>query len=1329
MNGAGAKATPAERKGLEPVAPRPPTTQPTTGAQPATDLAALQAGPGNAALAAAVTTGTIGSNPLELQSTLGNGLAAQAAAVTGLRGEKRQNRIPERSPASYLPIKRPLEAGATAAPEPPAVMAIAGKSEVAPAPIIGVPKVSAPNPALASEIRSSYERPAESRAADSTSTRVTTTRAMQKVPAASALKAGPGPTSTQVPFAPKAGADSPAPPAAAEGNKEVSAKKKVLAYEPSPPVPLPAFVLPPLDADVSSLPEETTLASPAPEPPVLAAGPYKPDDARAEISALLEQLHASGELRGGEIRAEADRAKAEIFQEGEARKESVRNRVEEELSLIQGEIATTRQAVQQEATLQKALGSLNIAMGMLTVLANTAIKSQAITALGMKHKQSASDAVTSRQKTAREFGVSEGKRGKEAIDGQANEAWQRGQAKAGGYPDDDRGQAQAEAVLKVAAEYYEKLKEPGPDLQENMEDAGEELADGLDGAQDELVQQIDEQVPQITGDLSAQSLELLPQFTRLQTELGQTIDDFVADINSQLDEVEAAAAAELLALESQIVSQIDQSVLLVTSLIDSATEVATTSVDSTVTRTVEGLKAQKRPHPGRARTAIEKTDQAIQTTANFFREALGQSKDTVCEQLGSGADGVEQGVAVCAANVVSSLGTVSTAALDGLGQIGMAAKDSSDKIVEEWDKMLSEAETAVDTQFGEAVTGFGTTMDQGLDPAEAKMTAQVDEAVEKNRAPLDELDGKMEEAAKEARDKYDAPWYEKVGRWVWNAIKAIVWAVVVLLVLVIIVIAAIVLIIVGFIKGIVVLIVIGVLAIIAAVVWVLYNIIKGIVNRVKSANTWYGAIWGVVVGILDIVGIPGVIEGIIHRDIVNGRKLSEEEAGERFGTGLVAVILLLLPLKGKFGKAPKAPVEVPPLIPEGPVVPKGPVEVPVGRELPKVPEGPKVPETPSEAPKIPETPKIPEKPAEPPKVPEKPAEPPKVPEKPAEPAKVPEKPPEPPKVPEKPVEPPKESKATETPSKPKKSDKPKEAGEPKKPPKEGEGKPGEKAPEVPKEPTTPKEVEKAKFEEAEAAETAKRPKVETLAELEKLKKDPPLKEKPPERADPELWDDGKGGGYVNYWHERVKLLEEELKSPAEPGAKPKTSPPLPWDAYSAFRGKFKRGRVFEDKVTEKLAGERPDLRIEQDVGVKKAPAEGAAEGAKNTTKFADQLGVDKAKLEAWEKAGRPKEGVPDVESFSNKSREFAKMSEADRAGQVAADVLEAIDKYGGEVEIRRPGHPLFGMKPKVSKVTLIYDAKLAPAELRPAIEAAARDAAAEKGVPVEVKFMDVPETK
>jgi hypothetical protein len=65
---------------------------------------------------------------------------------------------------------------------------------------------------------------------------------------------------------------------------------------------------------------------------------------------------------------------------------------------------------------------------------------------------------------------------------------------------------------------------------------------------------------------------------------------------------------------------------------------------------------------------------------------------------------------------------------------------------------------------------------------------------------------------------------------------------------------------------------------------------------------------------------------------------------------------------------------------------------------------------------------------------------------------------------------------------------------------------------------------------------------------------------------------------------------------------------------------------------------------------------------------------------------------PSAHTFSTKQRDFAGMSQGEAINQLKLDAREARAKYGGEVEVRRPGHPLFGNKVRVSRPHLVYGA-------------------------------------
>ena len=187
--------------------------------------------------------------------------------------------------------------------------------------------------------------------------------------------------------------------------------------------------------------------------------------------------------------------------------------------------------------------------------------------------------------------------------------------------------------------------------------------------------------------------------------------------------------------------------------------------------------------------------------------------------------------------------------------------------------------------------------------------------------------------------------------------------------------------------------------------------------------------------------------------------------------------------------------------------------------------------------------------------------------------------------------------------------------------------------------------------------------------------------------------------YVAYWERRYGELAEH---PQLPG-------PLKWKPYEALTDRFGRARSFQGSAThalrrEALAAQEERVwlrgmkkpRVDENVGL-------AHEGGTKRT-FVDQLVVDEATLSTGQR--------PLVHSFSTKQHNFSgKPSQAAR-DQLEIDVREARSKYAGTVEIRRPGHPLFGRKVVVSRVHIIYDGE----RLLPEIKRALLDEAQNLGV-------------
>ena len=753
---------------------------------------------------------------------------------------------------------------------------------------------------------------------------------------------------------------------------------------------------------------------------------------------------------------------------------------------------------------------------------------------------------------------------------------------------------QAEAALKVAGEVAAKLGEPGDELQSKFTESGEDLASGIADVDQQVGQAIDEQTPKITAELLAQANALGPSFETIRNDVAHTVDDFLLETNKKLDEVDQTATAEMMGLESFLVRQIDASVGELQFMVTSEFEALIASIENQVEMTSQAARRIKRPYVTGIRSVIAGTESKLDGAVGQFEVGLAEVSTSARGGFEAAGDKLAANIASIAANVRAGLEGVRAPAHQSFAIIGGKAKEGADKINSEWEKSLTGVQQSVDSKFDEAVAGMVKDIEKNLVTGNAEITSKVDEAVTKNREPLDQLDTKMDEAAREALSKYDAPWYKKVGRWLLHALESLLVALGKFLLVVLAVIAAIVLIIIGIVADLVILIVIGVIALIAIVGYVLYGLVKGWIARVKSAENIWEAAWAGVVGILDITGLPGVIEDFSQHDIVNGRQLSEEEAGDRFGAGLFGVLTIILPAKlkagGVVGEVPRAPVEVP-------LEPSGGIELPPSAPPPELPPPsvppPEVPPPslpPPEAPKpapLPEAPKpapLPEapKPAPPPEAP-KPAPPPEAP-KPAPPPEAP-KPAPPPEAP-KPAPPPEAPKPAPPPEVPKPAataEAPQPAPPPEAPkPTPPEAPPPEPAPAAkPKAPTVEPNVDLSDIEPLPPGKPPPEFPADEFPENDpNLTRWPPLK---PGLPKPKWYEPG--GARWRYDRYRYEAAEEgrtpqSLKKPKEyfnDHIAPKAKGQSPGEAGSpAHAAAVDKVRTENGVLTETLGKRRPD---------------------------------------------------------------------------------------------------------------------------------------------------------
>ncbi|WP_257455899.1 hypothetical protein [Archangium lipolyticum] len=194
-----------------------------------------------------------------------------------------------------------------------------------------------------------------------------------------------------------------------------------------------------------------------------------------------------------------------------------------------------------------------------------------------------------------------------------------------------------------------------------------------------------------------------------------------------------------------------------------------------------------------------------------------------------------------------------------------------------------------------------------------------------------------------------------------------------------------------------------------------------------------------------------------------------------------------------------------------------------------------------------------------------------------------------------------------------------------------------------------------------------------VAVLEKQR--PSLDSPPPGARGHPLWRE-----YVAYWENRFAELHERKA----------VKPPLAWGGYEQMRVLFTRGLAFERAMVDLLRADAALPRAQRRLlkNFNQPLIETYVGVAKPTTpviRFADVLVIEKQPP-----AGQP----PRVETFSFKSRDLKLLEGRALERQMRVDANDALQYYGGTLDIRRPSLGLRGTQVQVQRVYLIYEGGL-----------------------------------
>ncbi len=716
------------------------------------------------------------------------------------------------------------------------------------------------------------------------------------------------------------------------------------------------------------------------KPPVKAlsvgAGTPEPkswEPARRKVLGVQNQLSAAADIRNVELGMFVDLTHERIADAASSAIAHVRNAKVSAHDQVAHAVLTAKIVI-----LETALGTLersskrifDTEMGAYTD-AGTAIKLAGT--ISKKHQTGAKLVRVQAQLTALNHGTTEGKRGADGIQGHADAATEAGRVKASTYGSNGRGKAQAEAVREVAGDFARELVKPKEAVESAAVKGGLDLAKGMDNAELELLPVFADAALEVSSGILKQAKTLRPKFADLSTRNSKSILDTVERVLAQLDALEGQAKDEITALSMTLVGGIRRARNKAFGMLDTQREAFFTEVTKGVVEFNMFTRSLRKPDVAAVKEYGAQTQLAISDAQDRFKEAVTLIGDVTSDGIDDAGNMGARGLRRMGSGAAAGIARVSEMTKSSFKIAELTVQIALLKFTIAWKKAMLDATSLLDGALQDIVDKFKALLKDEVGKATKKITETVDEALKKNKEPLAQIEAKMEEAAAAAREEYDKTWYEKV----WDVLGTILVAVLTLLAIVVVAVVGIVLIIGGIIYGSVAAIVVGVVMLLGAVGYMLYGIVSGIVHRVSSADSFLGGVWGLVVGILDLTGIPNVIEGIWGHDLVNGRKLTGTEARQRLGMGIFGVLMLLLPikgLKGGKGKAVPTPKAAPPVKLGGPKpkgksgpsklgeTPGGPPKAPKAQEpKPKVEPKPKEPKPKADEPK----PKVEPKPKEP----------------------------------------------------------------------------------------------------------------------------------------------------------------------------------------------------------------------------------------------------------------------------------------------------------------------------------------------------------------------------
>lgn len=620
---------------------------------------------------------------------------------------------------------------------------------------------------------------------------------------------------------------------------------------------------------------------------------------RAAVAAQLAGLEQNGEAVKAQVGAQVTAAKTGIETDAATQRGEIQGAVAAYGAAFQAQVQAARGQV--EAKFSDWMGQITAAAAQ----SRTNIESTKATQLA--RLQSEADSERGRLLTegqvisdaARARGDQLAQRATEAGARQARSAREMAGRKIATFANEENGdkrQAMSDTVNGLANDTANQAIEAAAELAGKARESSVEVANKAASRARELHEGILVDIGGTTEQIENLAAAALARVDLVETAAVAGLEVGKTSALAQLDEVECAGLVGYEAAGSAAVGMVDQSAQQALANLDAAQADFVLYVDGTVANARSAVAGTADPDPAAFGAAIAQLSgqltaagasmgQIVTSAQSTFATSMAEGVASLSTDLESSNGGANGTLQATTAQLLAMLDQEGAAAVGGLLQVHT---DMSEGVTQLVDGYVSGIRGAVDRALAE----LRSEADGGM----SKIAEEVDHGIAEGDAKLNELPGKLNQAADKAAEPFEQSFWERAWGWVKGAWGAIVGLLKVLLIAALVVV---VLLIAG-VSWAVILAIAAVVAIVALVVVAVVSIYARFkmyaAEHGEGPGFWAG--FGIVcLGILDVTGIPNMIEAGIGHHFFSDIHLTDEERGALFTHGVIALVTTLLFVK------------------------------------------------------------------------------------------------------------------------------------------------------------------------------------------------------------------------------------------------------------------------------------------------------------------------------------------------------------------------------------------------------------------------------------------------